>query len=57
MAKCFDRIDHAAFLTKVHTSPSVRRPLKAWLTAGVLDDGQVFPTAEGTMHGGNSSPL
>jgi RNA-directed DNA polymerase len=57
IAKCFDRIDHAALLTKVHTSPSLRRQLKAWLTAGVLDDGQLFPTEAGTMQGGNISPL
>jgi RNA-directed DNA polymerase len=56
-AKCVDRIDHSALLTKVHTSPSVRRQLKAWLKAGVLDDGQLCPTEEGTRHGGNRSPL
>jgi RNA-directed DNA polymerase len=57
MATCFDRIDPSALLTKVHTRPSVRRQLQAWLKAGVLDDGQVFPTEEGTMQGGNISPL
>jgi RNA-directed DNA polymerase len=57
MAKCCDRIDHSALLTKVHTSPSVRRQLQAWRKAGGLDDGQVFPTEEGTRQGGNISPL
>jgi len=57
IAKCFDRIDHAALLAKVHTSPSLRRQLKAWLKAGVLDNGQLFPTTAGTMQGGNISPL
>jgi len=57
IAKCFDRINHSALLAKVHTSPSLRRQLKAWLKAGVLDNGQLFPTAEGTMQGGNISPL
>jgi len=57
IAKCFDRINHAALLTKVHTSPSLRRQLQAWLKAGVLDNGQLFPTEEGTMQGGNISPL
>jgi RNA-directed DNA polymerase len=57
MAKGFDRIDHFALRTKVHTSPSVRRQLQAWLKAGVLDDGQLCPTEEGTMQGGNISPL
>jgi RNA-directed DNA polymerase len=57
IAKCFDRINHAALLTKIHTSPRLRRQLKAWLTAGVLDNGQIFPTTEGAMQGGNLSPL
>src|SRR5437867_207271 len=57
IAQCFDRIDHTALLTKVHTSPSLRRQLKAWLKAGVLENGQVFPTTAGTMQGGNLSPL
>ena len=57
IAKCFDRIDHTALLTKVHTSPTLRRQLKAGLTAGVIENGQFFPTEEGTMQGGNLSPL
>ena len=56
MATCFDRSHHAALLTKVHPSPSLRRQLQAWLKAGVRDHGQVFPTEEGTMQGGNRSP-
>lgn len=55
--KCFDRIDQTALLTKVHTSPSLHRQLKAWLKAGVLDQGTLFPTDTGTMQGGNLSPL
>jgi len=31
--------------------------LKAWLKAGVLDQGQWFPTESGTMQGGPISPL
>jgi RNA-directed DNA polymerase len=57
IAKCFDRINHSALLAKLHTSPSLRRQLQAWLKAGVLDNGQLFPTTEGTMQGGNISPL
>lgn len=55
--KCFDRIDHSALLKKVNPSPNIRRQLKGWLKAGVLDDGQLFPTEEGTMQGGTISPL
>lgn len=57
IAKCFDRINHEALLNKINTTPSLRRQLKAWLKAGVVDDGQLFPTEEGTMQGGNISPL
>jgi RNA-directed DNA polymerase len=57
MAKCFARINHSALLAQVHTSPSLRRHLQAWLQAGVLDNGQLFPTVEGTMQGGNIAPL
>jgi hypothetical protein len=48
-ATCFDWITHAALLTKVHTSPNLCRQLQAWLQAGVLDHGQLFPTEEGTI--------
>src|SRR4028118_2421161 len=39
IAKCFDRIDHKALLDKVKTYPTLRRPLKAWLKAGVMING------------------
>ena len=57
IAKCFDRIDHTALLTKLHTTPVLRRQVKAWLKAGVMNDGQLFPTDEGTPQGGPLSPL
>jgi RNA-directed DNA polymerase len=53
----FDRINHSALLTKVNASPSIRNQLRAWLKAGVLDGNNLFPTEEGTMQGGNISPL
>ena len=52
IAKCFDKIDQAALLKKLNTSPTIRRQIKAWLEAGVLDDGELFPTEEGTPQGG-----
>lgn len=52
IAKCFDRIDQSALLTKLHQSPTIRRQIKAWLKAGVLDGGELFPTEEGTPQGG-----
>ena len=41
----------------VRTSPRIRRQLKAWLKAGVVDNGELFPTPVGTIQGGNVSPL
>jgi RNA-directed DNA polymerase len=55
--KCFARICHEELLTKVHTSPTLRRQLKAWLKAGVLDHGEWFPTPAGTIQGAPISPL
>lgn len=57
IAKCFDRINHEALLDKLNTSPRLRRQIKAWLKAGVLDNGELFPTERGTMQGGTISPL
>jgi RNA-directed DNA polymerase len=57
IAKCFDRIDHAALLQKLNTFPALRRQIKAWLKAGVMDGGRLFQTDEGTPQGGVISPL
>lgn len=57
IAKCFDRINHQALLDKLHTFPAMRRAIKVWLKAGVMDGGTLFPTNEGTPQGGVASPL
>ena len=57
IAKCFDRIDHEALLRKLNTFPTIRRQVRAWLKAGVMDDKQLFPASEGTPQGGVISPL
>lgn len=57
IAKCFDRIDHSKLLTKLNTSPTIKRQIKAWLKAGVIDNSQLLPTEEGTPQGGTISPL
>jgi RNA-directed DNA polymerase len=57
IAKCFDKIDHEALLRKLNTSPTIRRQVRAWLKAGVMDGKQLFPTSEGTPQGGVISPL
>ena len=55
--KCFDRIDHGALLAKTQASPLIRRQLKAWLKAGILEDDHLSPTTAGTPQGGTISPL
>jgi len=57
IAKCFDKIDHEALLNKLNTFPTIRRQVRAWLKAGVMDGKQLFPTSEGTPQGGVISPL
>ena len=57
IAKCFDRINHDALLTKLATFPVLRRQIKSWLKAGLMEGGELFPTAEGTPQGGVISPL
>jgi RNA-directed DNA polymerase len=57
IAKCFDQIDHEALLTKLNTFPTIRRQIRAWLKAGVMDGKQLFVTTEGTPQGGVISPL
>jgi RNA-directed DNA polymerase len=57
IAKCFDRIDHKALLSKIHTYPTLSRQLKMWLKAGYCVENELFPTNEGTPQGGVISPL
>lgn len=57
IAKCFDRINHEALLAKLQTFPTLRRAIRAWLEAGVMDGTELFPTTEGTPQGGVISPL
>lgn len=57
IAKCFDRIDHQYLLDKSNTFPELRKQLKSWLKAGILD-GEEFAFPEmGTPQGGIISPL
>ncbi|WP_199347194.1 group II intron reverse transcriptase/maturase [Tolypothrix tenuis] len=57
ISKCFDKIDHSALLRKLNTFPTIRRQIKAWLKAGVIDKEQFQETFEGTPQGGVISPL
>ena len=57
ISKCFDKINHQTLLSKLNTFPTLRRQIRAWLKAGVMDDKKLFPTNEGTPQGGVISPL
>lgn len=57
ISKCFDRINHNALLDKIKTYPTLRKQLKSWLKAGVLERDNFSPTNEGTPQGGIVSPL
>ncbi|WP_049802798.1 group II intron reverse transcriptase/maturase [Gloeothece verrucosa] len=57
ISKCFDKINHSALLTKLNTFPKMRRQIKAWLKAGIMDGNKLFPSEEGTPQGGVISPL
>src|SRR3989440_2161371 len=54
---CFDNIDHQALLEKLRTYPAMRRLVKSWLKAGVMDGMELSPTPAGTPQGGVVSPL
>lgn len=57
IAKCFDSINHEVLLNKLNTFPTLRRQVRAWLKAGIMDEKQLFSTSEGTPQGGVISPL
>ena len=55
--KCFDQIDHNKLLDKIKVAPTIRKQIKAWLKAGVLDQNVFNDTNTGTPQGGTISPL
>lgn len=60
LEKFFDRVNHDILMgriaNRVH-DPRLLRLIRAFLNAGVLEDGLVSPTDEGTPQGGPLSPL
>jgi RNA-directed DNA polymerase len=57
ISKCFDRINHAYLLKKLQCSNPVRKQVKAWLKAGIMDNGAFEKPVAGTPQGGVISPL
>src|SRR5579864_1926243 len=53
----FDNIEHQALLEKLRTYPAMRRLVKGWLKAGVMEALDLSPTPAGTPQGGVVSPL
>ena len=51
---CFDRIDHDWMLKNI---PMDKKILRAWLKAGYIDKGKLYPTKAGTPQGGIASPV
>jgi RNA-directed DNA polymerase len=56
IAQCFDKINQERLLEKLNTFPKLFRQIKAWLKSGVVMDGKLSPTNEGTPQGGVLSP-
>ena len=60
LEKFFDRVNHDRLMSRIAVKIKDKRLLKlirAYLNAGVLEDGEIKPTEEGTPQGGNLSPL
>ena len=59
ISKCFDRINHQKLLAKLNTFPKLRKQIKAWLKAEIVDyvKHERTPNYEGTPQGGVISPL
>lgn len=54
---CFDNINHEALVRKLQTFPLLKRTIKAWLKAGIIDNGVFEESRAGTPQGGVISPL
>ena len=54
ITSCFDEISHQWLMNNI---PIDKRMLTAWLTAGYIDKGALYPTLRGTPQGGIISPL
>jgi len=60
LEKFFDRVNHDILMSRIARRVADKRLLKlirAYLTAGIMENGLVSPTDEGTPQGGPLSPL
>jgi RNA-directed DNA polymerase len=57
ISKCFDKIDHGYLLKKLQCPTPVRKQIKSWLKAGIMDKGAFEKPVAGTPQGGVISPL
>lgn len=57
IAKCFDRINHLTLLAKIDSIKPLKRQIKQWLKAGILEDRKYKRINAGTPQGGVISPL
>jgi RNA-directed DNA polymerase len=60
LEKFFDRVNHDILMSRIARKVADKRLLKlirAYLTAGIMENGLVSPTDEGTPQGGPLSPL
>lgn len=57
LSKCFDRINQKALLIKIGFTGAYSKQLKYWLKSGILENGVLNDTTQGTPQGGVISPL
>lgn len=57
ISKCFDSINHKYLIEKCNTFTSIKRQIKSWLKAGILDGEEYTLPEMGTPQGGVISPL
>jgi RNA-directed DNA polymerase len=60
LEKFFDRVNHDKLMAKIAeriSDQEMRKPIRTFLRAGVMEDGLVSPTGEGTPQGGPLTPL
>ncbi|BAZ44326.1 RNA-directed DNA polymerase [Chondrocystis sp. NIES-4102] len=59
ISKCFDKINHQKLLNKLNSFPIMRRQMRAWLRADIIDfqEHQRNSNHQGTPQGGVISPL